>query len=91
MRNPSKHRWSQAVTKNSRALRLEPGVFTWKSPRNIALSLRNSALRSRTRKGTPLQSAMAMLSFYINRAGTQLSASQKKILMQAKVELRKLF
>lgn len=91
MRHPSKHYWSQAVTKNSRALRLTPGVFTWKNPRRIAKSLQASALRSKTRKGTPLQSAMAMLSFYINRAGTQLTASQKKILMQAKTELRKLF
>jgi hypothetical protein len=34
---------------------------------------------------------MSMLSFYINRAGKNLSAARKKILDQAKNELRKEF
>ena len=34
---------------------------------------------------------MSMLNFYINRAGKNLSASQKKILEKAKAELKKLF
>jgi hypothetical protein len=34
---------------------------------------------------------MSMLNFYINRAGDQLSASQKRVLERAKPELRKLF
>jgi len=32
-----------------------------------------------------------MLNFYINRAGKQLDDNQRKVLEQAKIELRKLF
>lgn len=34
---------------------------------------------------------MSMLNFYMNRAGKNLSASRKKVLALAKIELRKLF
>jgi hypothetical protein len=34
---------------------------------------------------------MSMLTFYINRAGTNLSASQRRVLEAAKTELRRLF
>jgi len=43
------------------------------------------------RKGNPFQSAMSMLNFYINRAGKSLPPPRRRILEQAKVELRKLF
>lgn len=82
-------KWSQQVTENSRALILEKGVFTWKSPKKIAHSLLQSALKSQSRKGTPYQSAMSMLNFYINRAGKKLDPVQKNILEKAKIELRK--
>jgi len=84
-------RWSQRVTETSDALTLEEGVFTWRDPRRIAESLKRSADRSRRRKGTPFQSAMSMLSSYINRAGRQLDARQRRVLEQAKVELRRLY
>jgi hypothetical protein len=84
-------KWSQKVTKESHSIVLEEGVFTWKDPKKIAYSLKQSALESKQRKGTPLQSAMSMLNFYINRAGENLDKDQKAILEQAKVELRKLF
>ncbi|MGH9437512.1 MAG: DUF3175 domain-containing protein [Terriglobia bacterium] len=83
--------WSGSVTRSSNALDLEPGVFTWSDPKKIAGSLRKSAQQSTRRKGTPLQSAMSMLNFYINRAGSNLSSEQKRILVQAKKELRRLF
>jgi len=83
--------WSGEVTKTSDALDLEAGVFTWKDPRKIAHSLKNSAELSKRRKSSSYQSAMSMLNFYINRAGKNLSASQKKILEEAKEELKKLF
>jgi hypothetical protein len=83
--------WSAEVTKRSNVLDLEPGVFTWKDPRKIAESLKHSAEESERRKGTPLQSAMSMLNFYINRAGKNLDASQREVLKHAKDELRKLF
>jgi hypothetical protein len=83
--------WSNAVTRNSNALDLEPAVFTQSSPRKVALSLKRSAERSRRRKGTPYQSAMSMLTFYINRAGKGLPSSKKRVLIRAKDELRKAF
>jgi hypothetical protein len=83
--------WSENVTKYSNALDLEAGVFTWKDPKKIALSLKDSAEESERRKANPFQSAMSMLNFYINRAGKNLSADQKKILGKAKIELRKAF
>lgn len=85
------NRWSQQVTQKSNALMLEPGVFTWNSPKEIAKSLKQSADESANRKGTSYQSAMSMLNFYINRAGTNLSHDRKKKLNQAKVELKKLY
>lgn len=84
-------KWSGYVTKHSFALDLEKGVFTWRNPRRIAVSLRKSALESTNRKAEPFQSAMSMLNFYINRAGKNLSSEQKRILEQAKIELRKTF
>ena len=84
--------WSAEVNEKSDALDLEEGVFTFKDPRKIALSLKRSALASKRKKAsTDFQSAMSMLNFYINRAGKNLPAEQKKILEQAKEELRKLF
>lgn len=84
------NKWSQKVTDNSRALMLEDGVFTWKSPKKIAQSLMKSAENSKKKKGTSFQSAMSMLCFYINRAGKNLSSEQKAILERAKIELRRL-
>jgi len=42
-------------------------------------------------KSDPHRSAMSMLTFYINRAGKQLSEEQKDRLERAKDELRALF
>src|SRR5437773_8150513 len=84
-------RWSQQVTDNSNALDLEEGVFSKDDPRSIARSLKRSADRSRRRKSDPFRSAMSMLTFYINRAGNQLSRSRRKRLEAAKDELRDLY
>lgn len=84
-------KWSQHVTESSNALDLEPGVFTLENPREIAQSLKRSAERSKRRKTDPFRSAMSMLTFYINRAGRQLSETQRKHLEKAKSELRKLY
>jgi hypothetical protein len=84
-------RWSAEVTQHSNALDLEPDVFKSKDPRKIALSLKRSAKRSKRRRGTPYQSAMSMLNFYINRAGTNLPQKQKRVLEDAKGELRDVF
>ena len=88
---PKRRYWSNAVTRESNALDLDSGVFALRSPRDVALSLKRSAEASRRRKGTPYQSAMSMLNFYINRAGKNLPASKKRVLTRAKAELRKAF
>lgn len=84
-------RWSQHVTRESNALDLEEGVFTWSDPVRIARSLQASAERSPRRKADPFRSAMSMLVFYINRAGRKLDPQQKAVLERSKDELRKLY
>jgi hypothetical protein len=83
-----KKKWSQEVTETSHALQLEEGVFTWKDPKKIVRSLLNSAKMSHQRKGSIYQSAMSMLNFYINRAGSKLKDDQKLTLEKAKEELK---
>lgn len=84
--------WSKKVTKESNALDLEGGVFTWDDPKKIAKSLKKSAEGSERKKArTSYQSAMSMLNFYINRAGRNLNKERKELLEQAKDELRKVF
>ena len=87
----SGRRWSAEVTHNSDALDLSHGVFTWKDPKRIAASLKRSAERSRRRKADPYRSALSMLTFYLNRAGKNLPAGQRRTLQRAKGELRKQF
>lgn len=84
-------RWSKRVMQTSNALDLEPGVFTRKSPREIALSLKRSAESSRRRKSEPYRSAMSMLTFHINRGGKNLSPERRRVLDRAKHELRLAF
>ena len=83
--------WSADVMKHSNALDLDHDVFKSTSSRKIAASLKHSAEQSSRRKGTPYQSAMSMLNFYINRAGKNLGEGRKRVLERAKTELRKLF
>jgi uncharacterized protein DUF3175 len=84
-------RWSAEVTKHSDALDLERDVFKSNDPHKIALSLKRSAEHSKRRKGTPYQSAMSMLNFYINRAGKNLPKKRKRVFERAKDELREAF
>ena len=84
-------RWSGRVTRESNALDLDRGVFTWSDPKRIAASLKRSAERSGRRKADPYRSAMSMLTFYLNRGGKNLSQSRKRVLERAKMELRHQF
>ena len=84
-------RWSQHVTEHSNALDLQPNVFANDDPAAIARSLKKSAEQSDRRKSDPFRSAMSMLSFYINRAGTKLSKKRRATLEAAKDELRGLY
>ena len=87
----SNNKWSAGVTQNSNALNLEKGVFTKRSSRQIARSLKRSAEKSTRRKSSPVRSAMSMLTFHINRMGTKLTGSRRRVLEQAKSDLRKMF
>ena len=77
--------------RTSNALDLKRGIFTQRSPRAVARSLKRSAERSHRRKSAPFRSAMSMLNFEINRAGRGLSRSRRSILERAKDELRTLY
>ena len=83
--------WSAEVLRKSNALDIEEGAFTFDDPGKIARSLKRSAETSTRRKAGPYQSAMSMLNFYINRAGSQLTAERRACLDAAKDELRALF
>ncbi len=87
----AKGNWSQDVTRHCNALDLDRNVFTGSDPKAIAASLKKSAEASHRRKASPFRSAMSMLTFYINRAGSDLDPRQKQVLENAKDELRALF
>lgn len=89
-KKPAK-KWSAKVTDHSNAMDLEQDIFKSKNPDKIAASLKHSAEESHRRKTSPFQSAMSMLNFYENRAGKNLSKTQKEPLEKAKNKLRKLF
>jgi hypothetical protein len=84
-------KWSDKVTETSDALDLRAHVFEQDEPAKIAASPKRSAERGHRRKSKPFQSAMSMLTFYINRAGKNLSAPRKRKLDVAKDELREQF
>jgi hypothetical protein len=84
-------KWASRVTRESNALDLQRRVFTWRDPKRIARSLKRSAEHSKRRKARPFQSAMSMLTFYINRAGRNLPAARRRVLTRAKDELRRLY
>jgi hypothetical protein len=88
---PPGRKWSQRVTETSNAMDLRPDVFKLEDPKQIARSLKRSAEHSDLRKSDPYRAAMSMLTFYINRAGHNLPARQRKHLEDAKDELRALF
>ncbi len=83
--------WSADVTRKSNALDLEAGIFASDDAGEIARSLKQAAEASSRRKSGPYRSAMSMLTFYINRAGSTLSGKRRRILERAKTELRKMF
>lgn len=84
-------KWSHHVMETSDAMDIEPDIFKTGSADSIANSLKQSSTRSRRGKGTPFQSAMSMLNFYINRAGRNLPKARRAPLQQAKRKLREAF
>ncbi|WP_444885598.1 DUF3175 domain-containing protein [Microbulbifer sp. PSTR4-B] len=86
-----KANWSKEVTRHSHALDLSEGLFSLEDPKAIAQGLKAAAESSQRRKSDPYRSAMSMLAFYINRAGQRLPAKRRRLLEQAKEELRGLY
>ena len=84
-------KWSQEVTEHGDALDLEEGLFEKDDPREIAEGLKRAAEASHRRKAEPFRSAMSMLTFYVNRAGSNLGEERRGILERAKDELRALY
>ncbi len=83
--------WSAHVTETSDAMDIAGGTFAKDDPEAIAHELERDAEKSNRRKSSPYRSAMSMLTFYINRAGTNLPAARRKILEDAKAVLREEF
>jgi hypothetical protein len=79
------------VTQHSNALDLPQGLFQREDPDAIARGLKRSAEHSTRRKASSFRSAFSMLSFYINRAGKNLSARRRRVLEAAKGRLRELY
>jgi hypothetical protein len=84
-------KWSGRVTATSNAMDIAPDTFTSKDPKKIARTVERDAEESKRRKASPYRSAMSMLTFYINRAGKNLPAKQRKVLEDAKDVLREEF
>lgn len=84
-------KWSAEVTKHSDALDVEPDIFKEGDASEIAESLKKSAEHSHRKKSSPFRAAMSMLTFYINRAGHNLSSRRKQTLEAAKDKLREDF
>ncbi|WP_244850009.1 DUF3175 domain-containing protein [Caballeronia sp. SL2Y3] len=87
----STHRWSHHVMETSDAMDIQRDIFKNGNAEEIAQSLKRSSTESTRRKGTPFQSAMSMLNFYINRAGRNLPKTRRNTLEQAKRHLREAF
>jgi Protein of unknown function (DUF3175) len=92
-RRPStkSRKWSAQVTEHSNALDLPKGIFQKDDPAAIARGLKRSAEQSHRRKSSPFRSALSMLTFYINRAGRNMSARRRRVLEQAKGRLRAMY
>jgi len=82
------NKWSAHVNETSDAMDVDPGTFKQRSAEKIADAVERDAEKSHRRKSTPYRSAMSMMTFYINRAGKNLSTSQRRVLDRAKSILR---
>jgi Protein of unknown function (DUF3175) len=74
-------------------IRIDPEdhIFQARDPKRIAMSVKRSAPGSGGARRTSATPAMSMLTFYINRAGRNLSPPRRQILETAKSEPRRLF
>ncbi len=91
MASPTTEKRPEKKTDTGNALELDPEVFSYKDPKRIAETIKRAAERSQRRRAEPFRSAMSVLTFYINKEGGKLPASQLERLEVAKDELRELF
>jgi len=91
MPDKSENLWSKAVTEHDRGDTIPPGIFKSGNPDEIAAALQKAAQDPSRSSDDPYRSAMSMLDFYINRAGRNLSATERAALEKAKTALRKRF
>ena len=84
-------KWSKAVTEHDHPFALPPGTFTSGDPDVIAAALQHSAEDPKRGAQDAYRTAMSMLDFYINRAGSKLSGGDRVALEKAKAALRKRF
>ena len=84
-------KWSAEVTAHDQPFDLEPGLFANGSAQQIAAALKKSAEDPARHSTDPYRTAMSMLDFYVNRAGSKLSAAELGTLDQAKAALRQSF
>ena len=91
MSNKSEDLWSKSVTDHDRSDAIPPGIFKSGNPEEIAAALQRSAEDPARGSADPNRSAMSMLDFYINRAGRNLSATERAALEKAKTALRHRF
>jgi hypothetical protein len=89
-RTAGQRKWSAKVTRTSDAIDVSRGMFADDDPGAIARALKRSAERSTRRNASPFRSALSFLTFYIKRAGKNLSARRRAKLERAKEELREL-
>ena len=67
------------------------GTFSTGDPRTIAIAVKTAAEQSAQRRAAPYASAMSYLCFYLNRGGRNLPRERRRVVENAKTELRALF
>jgi hypothetical protein len=73
-----RRKWSRGAAEHSAALDPQEKIFEEGNATEVARSLKHSAEASHRRKSSPFRAAMSMLTFYINRAGRNLSQRRRR-------------
>jgi len=90
MSHEKKNKWSANVNETSRSKDIPEGLFK-RPAKEIAQELKKIVEQHAKPGHSAYESAMSMLDFYINRAGSNLNSEDRTRLEQAKNELRTLF
>lgn len=85
------NRWFAENNDEKVSMELDPHIFTSTDPKKIAVALKYSVEKGLGKKNNPFQSAMSLLTFYINRTGKRLNETEMVTLEKARLELLRLF